>query len=104
MSEIPDDIAIAAEQAFEAILNKAYKEEGFSNHYRLIGKTAREIIANAILAERTRIASSLFNRPAFMLAVAGDGKPYVKIEFGTLEEMQDLHGALVELSKHKASA
>lgn len=53
-AEIPEDVAIAAEQAFEAILSEAYKEEGFSGHYRLIGKKARDVIAKAILAERQR--------------------------------------------------
>ena len=56
MSEIPEDIHQAAESAFEDVLNKAYKEYGFSSQYRLVGLTAREIIARAILAERERCA------------------------------------------------
>lgn len=61
----------------------------------------REVAEKALAAGRERIASELFNRPAFMTAVAGDGKPYVKIEFGTMKEMHEFHGALVDLSKHK---
>jgi hypothetical protein len=32
---------------------------------------------------------------AFVTSVAGDGKPYVKIQFETLDAMQDYYGRLV---------
>ena len=51
---VPEDIAAAAEQAFEAILKEAYTSVGYSGQYRLVGKKAREIIAGVILAERER--------------------------------------------------
>lgn len=48
--------------------------------------------------ERERIATDLFDRDAFMTACAGDGDPYVKVQFKTLKEMQRFHRELCKLA------
>jgi len=61
-------------------------------------RAAIEAMQPAILAERERVATHLFDREAFMMAVSGDGDPYVKVQFKTLKEMQSFHRELCKLA------
>lgn len=90
MSEVPEDVMDAARNACN--LCGVTPTSDMRVH-------AEHVAAVAIEAERNRIAAAIFDRPAFMTAVSGDGKPYVKIEFDTTSEMQNFYGLLVDLSK-----
>lgn len=86
MTTIPDDIMEAAEQTLYAVHSDDDPAFG------------ARLIARAILAERERCATDLFDREAFMMAVSGDGDPYVKVQFKTLKEMQSFHRELCKLA------
>lgn len=83
MTDIPKDVVAAA---IRALMVPEHEMTGS--------------VALAIMAERERIATHLFDRDAFMTAVSGDGDPFVKVQFKTLAEMQSFYRALVELSAH----
>lgn len=83
-----------------AALN-AYREIGL----RSGGTTSDRVnaIADAILAERQRIADELFERPGFMVASSDFSGDYVKISFPSMKAMHDFHDAMVRLSQFKSA-
>lgn len=73
----------------------------FSEHVDEAVQEARaaiEAMRPAIMAERERCATRLFVGDAYMEAVSGDGDPYVKVQFRTMEEVVDFYRALVDLA------
>lgn len=93
MTEIPESVM---EEAL-----KCLAEFRTYNDTRWSGIVARFILAaekRGEERERGRIATDLFDRDAFMTACAGDGDPYVKIQFKTLKEMHSFHRTLCDLA------
>lgn len=92
MAKIPEDIIKAGRRCYDGLGRGSVSDS--------------EHIAIALLAaekrgeerERGRIATDLFDRDAFMTACAGDGDPYVKIQFKTLKEMHSFHRTLCDLA------
>ncbi|MBX5206716.1 hypothetical protein [Rhizobium sp. NZLR11] len=92
MGEIPDDIMKAA---CVCVSELPIIPDGWDEF------EVAKLIAKAILAERQRIASDLFNRPGFMTNNSVDGKHWIEISFKTGEETFGLYNALVRLSQWK---
>jgi len=97
MTTIPDDVMREAAKHVEC-----YAEPRGCIHVDDDGCgdecAVKIMVSNAILAERERCATNLFDREAFMTAVSGDGDPYVKVQFKTLKEMQSFHRELCKLA------
>jgi hypothetical protein len=111
MTEIPESVMQIADRVTETILFEHVRfrrtsRRGAPSAIEMDVELVKLSIASALLAaekrgeerERERIATDLFDRDAFMTACAGDGDPYVKIQFKTLKEMHSFHRTLCDLA------